>query len=110
MIELNHIHLQRMRGAIEAHNAGGNVQFRINSSEPPTIVWYTVARPRVQHALLNAEKSVVSAWLVLVKAEFARLTAVKPKRGRPPKAKAAPQAESGAGFPAPCPESPGLVN
>lgn len=50
-VELNRVHLQRLRLAVEAARGGARVQFRLNDGEPPTLVWVNRAAPRVQHTI-----------------------------------------------------------
>lgn len=54
MPELSTVHVQRLRRAVEAYQKGGVIRFRVNPSEPRTVVWWQEGIPRVQHAICNA--------------------------------------------------------
>lgn len=68
-IKLNYIHHQRLRGAVQAAQAGAQIKFRVNEGEPATIVWSDAAKPREQHAVLNLYGQ-RQAWLCAVEAAF----------------------------------------
>lgn len=68
-VELNHVHLQRLRVAVQAARAGARVCFRINQGEPATVVWYEAAAPRVAHVIARVYGQ-RQQWMAAVLAAF----------------------------------------
>ena len=66
MFELNDVHKQRIKLAVQASQEGQEVKFRMN---PETIVWYRVSRPGTQHVVCNGYGR-MEPWLELIEAEF----------------------------------------
>lgn len=71
--ELSTVHLQRLRRAVEVAREGGEVRFRVNPTDPRTVVWWQVGKPRTQHAICNAFGD-PKPWLSAVQAKFEELT------------------------------------
>lgn len=67
--ELDPVHRQRLARAVEAAKAGAEIRFRINTGEPSTVSWWDVAKPRVQHVILNGW-GLLEPWQALVESEF----------------------------------------
>lgn len=54
MPELTRVHEQRLRSAVEAARKGATIHFRVNPTEPLTIVWWSAGKPSTQHVIANA--------------------------------------------------------
>lgn len=68
-IELNKVHLQRLRSAIAAARMGQRVEFRVNGGEPATLVWTAKSEPRTQHVIMSLYGQ-QKEWLEAVRSEF----------------------------------------
>lgn len=52
--ELSHVHVQRIRGAVEAAKRGARVEFRVFETQPKTIGWRDLDKKGTRHVIANS--------------------------------------------------------